>query len=198
VMASSGLLVKTIGGPSVKTYQPPGLWELATSGRGILANYQQDHGDKLYRRGLYAFIKRTVPPPNVMIFDGSNRDQCEVKRSTTNTPLQALVMMNDPQVLEASRVLAARLLDDKISPEDRIQKAFRMIVCRKPKEKELNILVDYYKEQLTKLDKEKNKAVELLNIGEYPLPENADKVTLAAMMRVVSTIYNLEETITKS
>ncbi|MGV8879839.1 MAG: PSD1 and planctomycete cytochrome C domain-containing protein [Sphingobacteriaceae bacterium] len=198
VLASSGLLVKTIGGPSVKTYQPAGLWELATSGRGILATYIQDHGESLYRRGLYAFIKRTVPPPSVMIFDGSNRDQCEVKRSITNTPLQALVMMNDPQVLEASRVLAAKLLEEKTSSDDKILKAFRLIVCRKPKEKELALLKDFYQEQMQTLKKEKGNAAKLLAVGEYPLPENLDKTTLAAMMQVVNTIYNLDETITKS
>ena len=85
-LASSGLLVKEIGGPSVKPYQPKGIWELATSGRGVLARYVQDHGDKLYRRGLYSFIKRTVPPPVMLVFDASNRDQCEVNRLRTNTP----------------------------------------------------------------------------------------------------------------
>ena len=110
VLASSGLLVRTIGGPSVKPYQPAGLWESATSGRGALASYRQDHHDSLYRRGMYTFIKLTVPPPSMGIFDASNRDQCEVRRLQTNTPLQALVMMNDPTVLEASRVLAQNLL----------------------------------------------------------------------------------------
>src|SRR4028118_256560 len=83
---------------------------MATSGRGILANYEEDTGPLYYRRGMYTFIKRTVPPPGLMIFDGSNRDQCEVQRSRTNTPLQALVMMNDPTVLEASLALADKLL----------------------------------------------------------------------------------------
>jgi hypothetical protein len=92
VLASSGLLVHTIGGPSVKPYQPKGLWELASSGRGELRTFRQDHGDKLYRRGMYTFIKLTVPPPSMIIFDASNRDECWVKRSRTNTPLQALVM----------------------------------------------------------------------------------------------------------
>ncbi|RZM02866.1 MAG: DUF1553 domain-containing protein, partial [Pedobacter sp.] len=130
VLSSSGLLVKTIGGPSVKPYQPPGLWEGATSGRGILATYKQDSDKDLYRRGMYTFIKRTVPPPVMGIFDASNRDQCEVKRLNTNTPLQALVMMNDPTVLEASRVLAGRLLQENIPSEARIKKAFRLIVSR--------------------------------------------------------------------
>src|SRR6187401_36104 len=106
-----------IGGPSIKPYQPKGIWESSTSGRGQLARYVQDHDEKLYRRGMYTFIKRTVPPPSMMIFDASNRDECEVKRSRTNTPLQALVMMNDPVVLEASLALADGLLKNNPAPE---------------------------------------------------------------------------------
>ena len=87
VLASSGLLVREIGGPSVKPYQPAGIWESTTSGRGELARYVQDHGNKLYRRGMYTFIKRTAPPPSLLIFDAGNRDQCEVTRLRTNTPL---------------------------------------------------------------------------------------------------------------
>ena len=196
VLSSSGLLVKTIGGPSVKPYQPDGLWEGATSGRGILSVYKQDHGASLYRRGIYTFIKRTVPPPTMGIFDASNRDQCEVKRLRTNTPLQALMMMNDPAVLEASRVLAARLLMEGSGTKDKIIKAFRLIVCRKPSEKEIMLLNKYYEEELKILTMQT--AEDLIDVGEYPLPENIDSVTLAAMMQVVNTIYNLEEAITKS
>jgi hypothetical protein len=195
VLSSSGLLTKKIGGPSVKPYQPKGLWELATSGRGLLARYEQDHGESLYRRGLYTFIKRTVPPPSLMIFDGSNRDQCEVKRSSTNTPLQALVMLNDPQVLEASRVLAAKLLQEKSDP---VEKAFRMIVCRKPNEKELTLLREYYKDQQQHYQGKPTEAAKILSVGEYPLPDKANKPALAALMQVVTTIYNLEETLSKS
>jgi hypothetical protein len=119
VLSSSGLMNYEIGGPSVKTYQPKGLWESSTSGRGQLARYIQDHDDKLYRRGMYTFIKRTVPPPSMLTFDASNRDQCEVKRVRTNTPLQALILLNDPQVLEAARVLAEKLSTENISDEQR-------------------------------------------------------------------------------
>ncbi|QMU28573.1 PSD1 and planctomycete cytochrome C domain-containing protein [Adhaeribacter radiodurans] len=196
VLASSGLLNKTIGGPSVKPYQPPGLWEGATSGRGLLSVYKQDHGSSLYRRGMYTLIKRTVPPPSMSIFDASNRDQCEVKRLTTNTPLQALIMMNDPTVLEASRVLAAKLLQENNSTENKIKKAFRTIVCRQPSQKELQLLSNYYQEELKTLNK--SIAEKRLAVGEYPLPAKTDKMKLAAFMQVVTTIYNLEETISKS
>jgi len=197
VLASSGLLVKKIGGPSVKPYQPPGLWEGATSGRGQLAKYVQDHGEHLYRRGIYSFIKRTVPPPIMGIFDASNRDLCEVQRSKTNTPLQALAMMNDPTVLEASRVLADTLLREKSSTQARITKAFRLIVCRKPKEKEVQLLNIYYTSQVKAFSKGKE-AEKVLNVGEYPLSGKVNKAAHAAMMGVITAIYNLEETITKS
>lgn len=196
VLSSSGLLNRTIGGPSVKPYQPPGLWEGATSGRGLLSMYVQDHGEKLYRRGMYTLIKRTVPPPAMAIFDASNRDLCEVKRLKTNTPLQALIMMNDPTVLEASRVLAARLLQERSAINTKISKAFRLIVSRKPSEKEVEILTAYYEKEHKKIDPKS--AQKALSIGEYPIPTTIDRVQLAAMMRVVTTIYNLEEAITKT
>ncbi|GAB4056398.1 hypothetical protein GCM10028810_72390 [Spirosoma litoris] len=196
VLSSSGLLNPTIGGPSVKPYQPAGLWEGATSGRGLLSAYNQDHGSSLYRRGMYTLIKRTVPPPSMAIFDASNRDLCEVRRLKTNTPLQALVMLNDPTVLEASRVLAARLLQENSVVNDKINKAFRLIVSRKPNEKETELLTTYYEKELKKLTPASTE--KSLSVGEYPIPARIDKTKLAALMRVVTTIYNLEETITKS
>lgn len=196
VLSSSGLLNTQIGGPSSKPYQPDGLWEGATSGRGLLSIYTQDHGAALYRRGMYTFIKRTVPPPSMSIFDASNRDMCEVKRLRTNTPLQALVMMNDPTVLEASRVLAARLLQEKSAPKEKIEKAFRLIICRKPVEKELELLTNYYTKESTTIDA--GAAKKILAIGESPIPKNIDAQQLAAFMRVVTSIYNLEEAVTKS
>jgi hypothetical protein len=196
VLASSGLLNSKIGGPSVKPYQPDGLWEGATSGRGLLSVYNQDHGGALYRRGMYTLIKRTVPPPTMSIFDASNRDLCEVRRLKTNTPLQALVMMNDPAVMEASRVLSTKLIEEKTDFKDKIVKAFRLIVCRKPSQKELDILTVYYNNQLLKLDEKT--AEKMTSIGEYPVVRKVDRKKLAALTLVVSTIYNLEETITKS
>jgi hypothetical protein len=198
VLASSGLLVNETGGPSVKPYQPKGLWENSTSGRGVLATYKQDHGDSLYRRGIYTFIKLTVPPPSMIIFDASNRDQCEVKRSQTNTPLQALVMMNDPLVWEASRVLAQSLLLQDSSAEKGIENAFRRIICRKPKKEELDILTSYYNEQLSQFTNKKLDAKKALSIGEYPTKGNIDRNTQAALMKTISAIYNLEEAITRT
>jgi Protein of unknown function (DUF1553) len=196
VLASSGLLVPTIGGPSVKPYQPEGLWESATSGRGALATYRQDHHDSLYRRGLYVFIKLTVPPPSMGIFDASNRDQCEVRRGRTNTPLQALVMLNDPTVLEASRVLAQTLV--KAQDNDPLKSAFRRIVCRYPTKKEQTVISDYYNDQLQLYKQKKLDARITLNIGEYPQAPRLDPNTTAALMKTIELIYNLEETITRT
>ncbi len=198
VLSSSGLLIPKIGGPSVKPYQPEGLWESATSGRGVLKEYIQDRGNALYRRGMYTFIKLTVPPPSMIIFDGSNRDQCEVVRSKTNTPLQALVMMNDPTVLEASRVLSQNLMQEKSSTQDKITQAFRRIVCRKPTEKEITILKGYFDEQATLFKQKKLNATKVLAVGEYPQAKIADRATWAALMQVIGTIYNMEEAITKT
>ncbi|MGN6619109.1 MAG: DUF1549 and DUF1553 domain-containing protein, partial [Ilyomonas sp.] len=197
VLASSGLLNKTIGGPSVKPYQPEGLWEMATSGRGLLSTYKQDTGQLLYRRGIYVFIKRTVPPPNMMIFDASNRDLCEMKRSRTNTPLQALVMMNDPTVLEASLALADQILQSKTPPETAVETAFRKIICRHPEKKETDILVNYLKEQQAYFKTHTEAAEKELKVGEYK-PKTSSKTELAAMMHVMEVIYNMEEAITKT
>ncbi len=197
VLASSGLLVPEIGGPSVKPYQPKGVWESSTSGRGVLAYYIQDHGDKLYRRGIYNFIKRTVPPPSMLIFDASNRDQCEVRRMSTNTPLQALVLLNDPMVLEASRVLAERLMLEDSKTEDRIIMAFRRILCRHPDEKEVALMLKYYEEERSSFTAAPESAEALIRQGEFPHEKIDDKASLAALMRVVHTLYNTDEAISR-
>jgi hypothetical protein len=201
LLASSGLLVREVGGPSVKPYQPDGIWEAAASSGGrmsILGTYMQDHGDKLYRRGMYNFIKRTVPPPNMLMFDANNRDQCEVRRMRTNTPLQALIMMNDPVVLEASRVLAQQLMLESSSIKERITRAFRLILCRKAGEKELNILEAYFRDERNYFAAEPEKAVERLKVGEYKQLTTSDLAGTAAFMQVVATLYNMDEAITSN
>lgn len=195
VLAAAGILNKEIGGPSVKTYQPKGLWEVATSGRGSLMNYIQDHNQDLYRRGMYVFIKRTVPPPSMLIFDASNRDQCEVQRGRTNTPLQALVMMNDPHVLESSRVLASQFSREKGSIDEKLTRAFRRIVCRAPKEKELAMLKKYYEAERSSFVQNPKKVQKLMKIGEYKQDKAAVTGSTAAMMLTIQLIYNLEEAI---
>ena len=196
-LASSGLLQPIIGGPSVKPYQPPGLWELATSGRGLLASYKQDHGDKLYRRGLYTFIKRTVPPPSMMIFDASNRDQCEVKRSRTNTPLQALIMMNDPTILEASVALADYLTQKEEKPEAAVTDAFLRIINRHPAKQEQDILLAYLNEQQAYFKANPATIEKVIKAGEYKM-KSAPAPEVAALARLVQVIYNMDEAITKT
>jgi hypothetical protein len=196
-LSSSGLLVKTIGGPSVKPYQPKGIWEATTSGRGALARYKQDHGEDLYRRGLYTFIKLTVPPPGMMMFDASNRDQCEVKRLQTNTPLQALIMMNDPAVLEASRVFAQKLVGESSTENEKITKAFRSIICRKPTTHEQQVLSNYYAEQLQAFRQKELDASATLQVGEYELNRDLNQEQCAALMKVINMVYNLEEAIVR-
>jgi hypothetical protein len=198
VLSSSGLLNPEIGGPSVKPYQPKGVWEATTANRGSLRTYVQDKGDQLYRRGMYTFIKLTLPPPAMIVFDASSRDHCEVKRQKTNTPLQALIMLNDPAVLEASRVLAERMTARNLSTEAKIRELFQRIVCREPTANELRLLLEYYDTELVKFKKDKIKAQKVLNAGELAHEKSVKVEQAAALMQVISTIYNMEETITKS
>jgi hypothetical protein len=146
---------------------------------------------------MYTFIKLTVPPPSMILFDASNRDQCEVKRLQTNTPLQALMMMNDPTVLEASRVLAQTLLQENGAPDEKLKTAFERIVCRTPTEKEMGILKSYYADQLQQFQQRKLDATATLNVGEYAQNEKLNKDQTAALMKVINTIYNLEEALIK-
>ena len=198
VLASSGLLNPEIGGPSVKPYQPEGIWESSTSGRGLLQTYIQDHGDDLYRRGMYTFIKRTVPPPMMLMYDASNRDQCEVRRLTTNTPLQALVMLNDPMVLEASRVLSEKLVVTQLPVEEKVEKAFQLILCRQPDEKEKALLTTYFQDELKRFSGNPEAAGKFVEVGEFPRQETENQTEVAALMQVIHTIFNMEEAITKS
>jgi len=199
VLATSGLLNNTIGGPSVKPYQPKGVWESTTSGRGQLAAYKQDHGTALYRRGMYTFIKLTAPPPSLMLFDASNRDQCEAKRTSTNTPLQALNMLNDPTVLEAARVMAQKLSAEDLSIDQKIEKAFTMVLIRKPKFSEKFKLLNYFFQQQNYLKSNSSMIDQIVNVGEYKTAQkDKNELEVAALMKTCLIIYNLEEAIAKS
>ena len=199
VLSSSGLMNSQIGGPSVKPYQPKGVWESTTSGRGILAAYKQDHGSAIYRRGLYTIFKLTAPPPSLMIFDASSRDQCEARRSSTNTPLQALTMLNDPTVLEACRVLAENISLVPKSLDEKIDQAFESILVRKPSKFEKNKLMDYCNKQQQYFKEHPDLLKLTLNAGEFKHPlENMNNIEAGALMKTILVIYNLEEAITKS
>ncbi len=199
-LASSGLLVDKVGGPSVKPYQPKGLWEETTGGGGgSTAKYIEDEGSGLYRRSLYTFWKRTVPPPSLMTFDAASRDLCTVKRERTSTPLQALVLLNDPQYIEAMRVLAAKTLEstDPSDVDKVIQEIFFTTTSRMPTDEEITELRTYYNDQKSHFEKEKSKAKDFLEIGYSKPNDTIEPSTLAAYSSVALLIFNLDESINK-
>jgi mono/diheme cytochrome c family protein len=196
----SGLLVEKIGGPSVKPYHPAGLWEEMAFGGGFTAQkYEQDHGEALYRRSMYTFWKRTVPPPTMQTFDAPEREFCVVRRGTTNTPLQALALMNETAFVEASRKFAERILTESpsASPYDRIKYAYRLALSRLPKQAEIDVLMTVLNQQRAAFHKDPSSAMKLLNVGESKRKEKLDAVELAAWATVVSVIMNLDEMIAK-
>ena len=195
----SGLLNPEIGGPSVKPYQPEGIWEETTGGGGgTTASYVQSKGDDLYRKSLYTFWKRTVPPPSMMTFDASSRDLCSVQRQQTNTPLQALVLLNDPQLIEASRVMAFNEIKaNQNDVKKQITTLFQKATSRLPEEDETKILFDYYEQMLIKIKSQEIDAEEYLSIGAFRSEEEISKHEWAALSLTAHTILNLDETITR-
>ncbi|NND06072.1 MAG: DUF1553 domain-containing protein [Saprospiraceae bacterium] len=193
-LAASGLLVRKVGGPSVKPYQPEGLWiEKGTFSHKLL-RYVEDEGDDLYRRSLYTFIKRTSPHPAMTVFDVPSRDVCTLTRETTNTPLQALVLLNDPQFVEAARVLAERvLLEETNSIKDKINLAFRLVITRTATTKELELMASSYDDQLVHFQEKPAAARDLLSVGDYRRQANLSMIETAAMTLVTSNILNHDE-----
>jgi hypothetical protein len=192
-LAASGLLNRTIGGEPVKPYQPAGLWEeLATRNA---TSYVQDTGDKLYRRTMYTIWKRTTPPPSMVSFDAADRNVCTVRRQTTNTPLQALVLLNDPQYVESARVLAERLMHEASDETDRLTRAFRLLTSRRPDANELEILTSLLQQQRSAFAANPKRATELLAVGEYPRDASLDSVELASLAVATSTIMSFDEVI---
>jgi len=193
-LAVSGLLVEKTGGPSVKPYQPKGLWAETTSGLG-LNEYIMDTGENLYRRSLYTFWKRTVPPPSMMTFDAATRDYCTVERQKTSTPLQALVMLNDPQLMEASNALASTLLKDKtLSDKGRIESIFRKITSRLPEAIEVENLLQFLNESENSFDSLKNKK---RKSNKELVEQGVSEEKLYAFSLLTSLIFNLDEAIVK-
>jgi hypothetical protein len=201
MLFSSGLLHQELGGPSVKPYQPEGLWEaisVGIKGRGE-TEYIADKGEKLYRRSLYTYWRKTIPPPAMLIFDAPLKEFCEVRRVRTSTPLQALNLLNDPQMLEAARVLGMKLVETKeLSLEEKVVMAFRKIISRRPAESEINVLLEAYQEEHDRYNTDPAAAKKFLAVGEYPQNTLLDPIECAAMMHVVTIIYNLDEAISKS
>lgn len=195
-LAVSGLLNAKMGGPGVHPYQPKGVWEDIAYGDTFSSQiYVQDHGEGLYRRTMYTFWKRTAPPPSLVTFDAPDREKCAARRTLTNTPLQALVLLNDPTYVEASRALAARMM--KEGGNDPLGWAFRDVLARKPDTKERSLLTAQWKDQLGVYQNYPEGAAKLLSNGESAVPAGLDKARLAAWTTVASVILNLDETVTK-
>ena len=193
-LAAAGLLDDRIGGRSVFPYQPPGLWEELAAGDVYTAQaYVQDHGRDLYRRGMYTFWKRTVPPPSLAAFDAPDREKCTATRILTNTPMQALVLMNDPAYVEAARVLAARAMK---APDPAVF-LFQTVLARDPSADEKRVLADLAARNLARFQQNPQASSQLLGVGEAPLDKSLDPAALAAWTTVSSVALNLDEAITK-
>jgi hypothetical protein len=191
-LAVSGLLNHKIGGPSVKPYQPPGIWD------GVDVKYVQDHGDLLYRRGMYVFWRRSSHYPSFATFDAPNREVCTATRQRTQTPLQSLTLMNDPVFVEAARALAARVM--KEAPSDlskQLSLEFRHALGRKPSEDEMAVVRKTFDQQRENFAADAKAAEELLKVGESKIPEKVDKVELAALTATANVLLNLNEAISK-
>ncbi|MBD2754100.1 DUF1553 domain-containing protein [Spirosoma sp. BT704] len=190
-LAASGLLATKIGGPSVKPYQPEGLWSVNS------AVYEQDKGEGLYRRSLYTFWRRTNPPPSMNTFDAPSRSYCVVQRQKTSTPLQALVLLNDPQFVEAAKVVAERVFAQRNALPDQLIKIFRLLTNRKPTAKELAVLNRLYEQEHRTFTRNRAKMQGWLQAGEHKLTGVTDLPALAAGAVVASTVMNSEAFITR-
>ena len=192
----SGLLVNKIGGPSVRPYQPKGIWD-ETNFYGNLRNYEHDKGDDLYRRSLYTIWKRTAAPPNMLLFDVPSRETCRVRRARTDTPLQALVLMNDPTFVEAARVLAQNVMLASKTPRERLADAFVRVLARKPTAAELNVLQRSVAKRIAQYKADPKAALGLISVGDSPVDPRCAPAELAAYTVATSTLLNLDETINK-
>lgn len=192
VLAASELLVNKIGGPSVMPYQPAGLWKEAGTGK----SYNQSTGEGLYRRSLYTFWKRTSPPPTMLTLDATSRESCTARRELTTTPLQALVFLNDPQYVEASRVLAETLIEEHDADIDsRWDELFRRLISRLPSDRERTVVFQLYDDQLKYFTANTSDADEYLQVGALSVKDSAQRSDLAATAIVVQTMFAYDETI---
>ncbi|MBX2821662.1 MAG: DUF1553 domain-containing protein [Rhodothermaceae bacterium] len=191
-LAASGLLVLKLGGPPVKPYQPDGLWEELAAIKNSISTYEQGHGEDLYRRSLYTFWKRSSPPPSLATFDAPTRELCLVQRQNTSTPLQALVLWNDPQFIEAARVMSERLIVRSLNKSDRINTGFRLLTGRHPTPFEMNTLKTLYTKQENRFEINFSAADSLLSVGEYPENAGLKKEEVAALTTVLQTIMSYD------
>lgn len=194
----SGLLVDRIGGKSVKPYQPAGIWEAVGFVGSNTREYKADDGAALYRRSLYTFWKRTAPPPSLMAFDAPSRETCTARRARTNTPLQALTLMNDDQYVEAARKMAERILTEGGgTDEERLTFGFRLALSRKPEPKELEVLIKTFRDQLTYFQAHGDAGTKLLSVGASPGNQSLNVPEHAAWTMMTNLILNLDEAISK-
>ncbi|MBB3208477.1 hypothetical protein FHS27_004306 [Rhodopirellula rubra] len=201
-LAVSGLLAPRVGGPSVQPYQPPALWKEVSHFGSTPATKQvfvQDHGEKLYRRSLYTIVKRTSPHPAMAAFDAPSREMCTVDRGATNTPIQALVTLNDPQFTEAARVLSAAILREQPDNEtdSRIEYAFSRVLNRSPSKRELQVVGKLVQSELARFAAAPDEAAAAISVGESPPSNDIDVVEQAAWMQVSTLLLNLSETLTR-
>lgn len=190
-LAASGLLVDKLGGAPVKPYQPPGLWEEKSGAR-----YDQDKGEGLYRRSLYSFWKRTSPHPVMMAFDGAERNVCVMRRQATSTPLQALILLNDPQFTEAARFVGQRMLKEGgATLDEQMALGFRLLTQRAPRQRELAILKKAFTEQRALFESRKSDVLALLAVGERVNDPSLDPIDLAAATMVASTLFSHDEAV---
>ncbi|MDP6338285.1 MAG: DUF1553 domain-containing protein, partial [Verrucomicrobiota bacterium] len=187
---TSDLIVGKIGGPSVKPYMPPGIWKSISN-----AAYKQDKGGKLYRRGIYTYWRRTLPPPTMMTFNASPREICTVRNDLTTTPLQALTLLNNKTFVESARFLANRMLRRNDKPADRITWAFRSVTSRAPSPAELKLLLADLRSYEKEFTNEPGSAKKLLNIGETKADAKLPPARLAAYTLIANTLLNLDEAI---
>ncbi|MBW3543089.1 MAG: DUF1553 domain-containing protein [Planctomycetes bacterium] len=191
---AAGLLVERLGGPSVKPYQPDGLWrEIATT-----TEYEQDHGPALYRRSLYTYWKRTVSPPTMATFDAPSREACTPRRPRTNTPLQALALLNETAFVEAARKLAERALrEGGPAPRERLARIFRLVTSRRPAVSDLDLLESGLRQHLETYRHDRTAAEKLLRVGEAPYDPALDPAEMAAYATISGLVLNLDEAVTR-
>ena len=192
-LAASGLMVNKLYGPSAKPYMPPNIWKAFSNNK-----YVQDKGDNLYRRSFYTYWRRTIPPPTMMNFNAAEREVCEVKKDRTNTPLQALTLMNNKTFVEAARFLAERMINEGGSTiQSQIIQGYKLTLCREPSANEMSVMLKAYKQFEEEFSKNEKDAEKLLKIGEKPRDKTLKTPTHAAMTMVASALLNLDEMITR-
>lgn len=191
-LAMSGLLVEELYGPPTKPYMPPGLWESISNNK-----YKQDHGERLYRRSLYTFWRRTISPPTLTTLNASEREVCVVRKDRTNTPLQALTLLNNVAFVEASRFLAERMLQASEDAQEQVRRGVMLSTARDPSSEELSVLLSAYRSFVERFQKSPQEAARFLSIGEKPRDESLDPVKHAAMTLTASLLLNLDETLSK-